>query len=277
MQIKDKPELNPINQESEFLVKTYQPYRPIKEPKSVATTEWSDLPPLKERKSVTTVDIQPKEKLDLNQINQKLEVLVKTYRQDFQPIKESKSVPTTDRQDLRLIKNRKSVATTYQPHFQPIKERESGGMTLPEIIIICFIVGILAQIALPSFLDCSLKARQSEGKQYVSSMNRAQQAYFVEKGAFSNSITAMGLGIKTQTTSYNYSISTTKNAAFSYALPLSERKNLTSYVGAVFLGKENTTTAILCEAKSSGNTQPANPIIENGVPVCAAGSSEISK
>jgi type IV pilus assembly protein PilA len=115
-------------------------------------------------------------------------------------------------------------------------------------------------------------------------MNRAQQAYFAEKGAFSNSLTALSLGIKTQTTNYKYSISATKNAAFSYAVSSHERKSLTSYVGAVFLvpvspaaKNEKTTVSILCAANSPGKTQPPNPIIENDVPVCAAGSSEVSK
>ncbi|NJK74383.1 MAG: hypothetical protein HC942_10225 [Microcoleus sp. SU_5_6] len=112
-------------------------------------------------------------------------------------------------------------------------------------------------------------------------MNRAQQAYFAEKSAFSNSIDALGIGIKTQTTNYNYSTIATKNAAFSYAVSRSETKNLPSYVGAVFLfvspaaNNEKTTLAILCEAKSFGNTQPPNPILQNDIPVCAAGSSEV--
>ncbi|WP_293330967.1 type IV pilin-like G/H family protein [Microcoleus sp. CAWBG58] len=286
MQLKEKPELNQINEQSEFLAKTYQPYRPIKEPKSVAKVDRANLQPIKERKSVTTIDIQPKEKLDLNQINQKLEVLVKNYRQDLPPIKEPKSVVTTNRQDLRSINNRKSVATIYQPYLSPIQEYISGGRNsrIIDFFVVVIIIGILAQIALPSFLDCSLKARQSEGKQYLSSMNRAQQAKYADDGAFSNSITALGIGITTQITNYNYSIDATKNAAFSYALPLKERTNLTSYVGAVFLvpvspaaKNEKTTVAILCQADSPGNTQPPNPILQNNVPVCAAGSSEISK
>jgi type IV pilus assembly protein PilA len=299
MQLKEKPELNQINEQSEFLAKTYQPYRPIKEPKSVAkidrtnlqpikepksvaTTEWPDLPPLKERKSVATTDRQPREKLDLNQINQKLKVLVKTYRQDLQPIKEPKSVATNDRQDLRSIKNCKSVAKTYQPYFSPIKEHKSGTLRFIELSVVVIIIGILAHIALPSFLYCGNKAKQSEGKQYLGSMNRAQQAYFAEYSAFSNSITDLGIGIKTQTTNYNYSAIATKNAAFSYGVARSN--NLRSYVGAVFLvpvspaaNDAKTTVSILCETTSFGKTQPPDPIIENGVPVCAAGTEPLTK
>lgn len=319
MQLKDKPELNQINQKSEALVKTYQPDRPIKESKSVATTdrqdlqpikerksvttdrqdlrpiknrksvaatEWPDLPPLKERKSVATTDRQPREKLDLNQINQKLKVLAKTYRQDLPPLKEPKSVAKVDRQDLQTIKKCKSVAKTYQPHFRPIKEHKSGGGTLRiiEPFVVLIIIGILAHIALPSFLDCSLKARQSEGKQYLGSMNRAQQAYFADKGAFSNSVNDLGINIKTQTPNYKYSTISIKNAAFSYAVSSHERKSLTSYVGAVFLvpvspaaNDAKTTVSILCGATSFGKTQPANPILQNDVPVCAAGTEPLTK
>ena len=265
MQIKEKPELNQINQESEFWVKTYQPYRLIKERKSVATTDRPNLQPLKERKSVATTD-----------------------RPDLQPIKERKSVATTDRQDLRPIKNRKSVAKTYQPHFRPIKERESVATTLLKIIFIYFPLGIIlfVIVAVNVFAELSrcrpYKAMQSEAKQYLGSMNRAQQAKYAENGAFSNSITALGIGIKTQTTNYNYSAIATKNAAFSYGVARSN--NLRSYVGAVFLIPDSqaandakTTVSILCETTSFGNTQPPDPIIENDVPVCAAGSSEVSK
>ena len=158
-----------------------------------------------------------------------------------------------------------------------------GGLTLVELIIVLMIIGILSAIALPSFLGCSNKAKQSEAKQYISSMNRAQQAYFAEKGAFSNSINPLGIGIKTETTNYNYSAIATKNAAFSYGV--SRSNNLRSYVGAVFLlpvsqaaNDAKTTVSILCETNTfERNTQPPNPIIENDVPVCAAGSSEVTK
>jgi type IV pilus assembly protein PilA len=180
-------------------------------------------------------------------------------------------------------------AKTYQLHRYE-KKRESATITLLKIIFIYFplvaiLLTILAAIAL-SFYACGgghSKAKQSEAKQYLSSMNKGQQAYFAEYSAFSNSLTALGIGLKTQTTNYNYSIIATKNAAFSYAVSRSETKNLPSYVGAVFLfvspaaNNEKTTLAILCEATSFGKTQPPDPIIENGVAVCAAGSSKVTK
>lgn len=231
--------------------------------------------------------MQLKEKPELHQINQESEFLAKTYQPD-RPIKEPKSVATTDRTNLQPIKKCKSLAKKYQPDLRPIKKRESAIATLLKITFIYFPLGIILSVivavnAIPDLASCGNKAKHSEAKQYAGSMNRAQQAYFAENRAFSNSITALGLGIKTQTTNYNYSAIATKTAAFSYGV--SRSNNLRSYVGAVFFvgsvspaaKNEKTTASILCETTSFGKTQPPDPIIENGVAVCAAGSSEVSK
>ena len=45
-----------------------------------------------------------------------------------------------------------------------------------------------------------------EAKQYISSINRGQQAYYLENNNFSNSIDNLGLGIKQDTNSYSYRI-----------------------------------------------------------------------
>ena len=174
-------------------------------------------------------------------------------------------------------------AASSEKNLPPDKESKSWvGNLLMFAFISVPVVMILPAIVLPNFLCSANKAKQSEGKQYVGLMNRSQQAKYAEEGAFSNSINGLGLGLKTQTTHYNYSTISTKNAAFSYGV--ARNNNLTSYVGAVFLvpisqaaNKEKTTVSILCAANSPGNTQPPDPILQNGNPVCAAGSSELMK
>ena len=140
------------------------------------------------------------------------------------------------------------------------------------------------------------KARESEAKQYVGSMNRAQQAKFSENSAFANSVDDLGLGIKTKTTNFHYSVNTTKTAAFSYGIPnkdtyetvyfglfhWNKKVELRGYVGAVFLEtnnytKETSTLAISCVAKSPTKTQPPNPILDNGNPTCANGTDPVTK
>jgi type II secretory pathway pseudopilin PulG len=175
-------------------------------------------------------------------------------------------------------------AASSEKNLPPDKKSKSCIGTLLRITFISVpVVIILAAIALPSF-TCggSYKAKQSEAKQYVSAMNKGQQAIYAEEGAFSNSINGLGIGIKTQTTNYNYSIIATKNAAFNYGVARSN--NLTSYVGAVFLvpvsqaaNNQKTTVSILCAANSPRKTQPPDPILQNGNPVCAAGSSLVTR
>lgn len=178
-------------------------------------------------------------------------------------------------------------AASSEKNLPPDKKSKSWVGTLLRIAFISVsvvtilpaVVIILAVIASTSGVSCGGgNTPKREAKQYVSSMNKGQEAKYAEEGAFSNSINGLGIGIKTQTTNYNYSIIATKNAAFNYGVARSN--NLTSYVGAVFLvpvskaaNKEKTTVSILCEANSPGNTQPSAPILKNGNPVCAAGSS----
>jgi len=176
-------------------------------------------------------------------------------------------------------------AASSEKNISPDKKSKSCVGTLLSITFIYVLpVMILAAIAFPFVISCGPphKSKQSEAKQYVSSINKGQQAKYAEDGAFSNSINPLGLGIKTQTTNYNYSTISTKNAAFSYGVARSN--NLRSYVGAVFLvpvsqasNKEKTTVSILCAANSPGNTQLPDPILQNGNPVCAAGSSDVLK
>ncbi len=213
--------------------------------------------------------MQLEEKPELNQINQKSEALVKTYQPD------------------RPITEPKSVAKNYQPDLWPIKKRKSVAVTLLKITFLYFPLGIIlsvivAAIAIPDVASCGgNKAKHSEAKQYVASINKGQQFYYAENNTFSNSISPLGLGIKTQTTNYNYSAIATKNAAFSYGVARSD--NLLSYVGAVFLvpvspadKNEKTTVFIVCAANYPGNIQPANPILQNDVPVCAAGTQPLT-
>jgi prepilin-type N-terminal cleavage/methylation domain-containing protein len=154
------------------------------------------------------------------------------------------------------------------------QKRQDKGFTLIELLVVIIIIGILSAIALPSFLNQANKAKQSEAKQYAGSMNRAQQANFAEAGKFIGFVPALGLGIKTETENYKYSISpaatqavptlvttttTVANIAFG-------RSNvLKSYLGAVALiaqggaGTEKTSTAVLCESKQAGlAAAPAN-------------------
>jgi hypothetical protein len=146
-------------------------------------------------------------------------------------------------------------------------------------------IGVIGAIAVPSFLVSGgggCRPKRGEAIQYVGSMNRAQKVLFIEKSAFATSFDALGLGIKTETTNFKYSIRATKKAAFNYAV--AKENDLKSYVGGVFLvpaknfepnaAKEKiTTTSILCEADFPGTIKPAEPTYEKGKIACGKGTT----
>ncbi|NES98206.1 MAG: hypothetical protein F6K32_24075, partial [Desertifilum sp. SIO1I2] len=116
------------------------------------------------------------------------------------------------------------------------------------------------------------KASLTEVKHYVGSMNRAQQAFYLDNHQFANTVESLGLGINTQTSRFNYSTHTLDNAALSYGIPregiqeyrtvswgvFSWKKKiqpeLKGYIGAVFVipqdaseNQDSQFVDILCE------------------------------
>jgi prepilin-type N-terminal cleavage/methylation domain-containing protein len=162
------------------------------------------------------------------------------------------------------------------------KKKDNEGFTLIELLVVIIIIGILAAIALPSFLNHANKAKQSEAKTYVGSLNRGQQAYFLENSTFATNIDSMGIGVKTDTSNYSYSTTvagTGTTAEFSLNKGTSKKAALKPYIGRVQLGQiaassEATTLAVLCENKVAVAGDAANP---DTTPACAATTVDVSK
>ncbi|MCA1990705.1 MAG: type IV pilin-like G/H family protein [Coleofasciculus sp. S288] len=119
----------------------------------------------------------------------------------------------------------------------------------------------------------------NEAKTYIGAMNRAQQAYQLEFGEFTASISDLGIGMKHPTESYDYSIHTTPLSAFNYATP--RKDTLKGYVGGTFLASANDgtdeflTVAIACESESPEMTRPADPIVRGNVIECSPNTKNI--
>jgi prepilin-type N-terminal cleavage/methylation domain-containing protein len=157
------------------------------------------------------------------------------------------------------------------------QKKQDQGFTLIELLVVIIIIGILSAIALPSFLNQANKAKESEAKQYVGSMNRQQQAYFLEKGEFTTGFSTLGLGIATQTTNYTYDI--TSDQVNANVVNIADPENTTTlraYVGAATIGSldtgETTTLAVLCQSTSPAAAASAGVTFgANNVPTCDTG------
>lgn len=152
------------------------------------------------------------------------------------------------------------------------------------IMVMAPVVGYFVVFGTPGqcngFINKACKAKQWEGKAYAGAINRAQQGYYLEHHKFASSIEALGLGIQSRTKTYEYSIRTTPESAIVYAVPTAELTKA-GYVGGVFLGKtqqgEDTTLAILCEAKGQEATLKVKPLLKNGLPTCPRESSPLNQ
>ncbi len=193
--------------------------------------------------------------------------------------------------------------------IQHILNKKNGekGFTLIELLVVIIIIGILAAIALPSFLNQASKARQSEAKTYTGSMNRSQQAYYLEKQQFAPNLTTLAVGIANKTENYGYGVALagaktatgTNQSVGLFAAPFNAvtagagtnpdtvtgnaAGAIKSYVGGVNIAtpagtNEATTLAILCEAQlapvnggNAGSALVANAptFYTDAVPKCA--------
>lgn len=189
------------------------------------------------------------------------------------------------------------VADLPQDPVTPPKPKRPRRWILRLIIYGSLGFGLIA-LVLPSYtsVGCGNKARSSEGKTYVGSMNRAQQAFWIEKQAFGRSIPALDMGIKEETDNFKYEVQSFELVTYQYGVPKNDKAK--SFVGAVFVvpeksqtyqgsnqkanqtseskpsaKKELTTVVILCESSKIGvNMKLPNPTLQNGTLNCAEGT-----
>ncbi len=166
------------------------------------------------------------------------------------------------------------------------KKNGEQGFTLIELLVVIIIIGILAAIALPSFLNQANKAKQSEAKTYVGTLNKGQQAYYTEKNRFGSDVAILGVGVKTDTENYTFTSAGTTAATvtgnFATSKGTAKAVALRGYAGRVQLHTITTTSdvtslAVLCEANQAGVTAPTDPGLGDSSvgPTCAANQSAV--
>lgn len=130
-----------------------------------------------------------------------------------------------------------------------LNKTKNRGFTLIELLVVVIIIGILAAIAVPAYLNQASKARQSEGKTYLSTIVRAQQVYIIEKRRFACNGEIRFLGVAEATNNYRYNLECSTGigliAVTNQAIPLSTTR---AYLGGVSVSGDPADALItICE------------------------------
>ncbi|MEM1279635.1 MAG: type IV pilin-like G/H family protein [Cyanobacteria bacterium P01_H01_bin.152] len=142
------------------------------------------------------------------------------------------------------------------------EKKAQGGFTLIELLVVIIIIGILAAIALPAFLNQANRARESEASNYVGAVNRGQQAYFLEELQFATELAQMEVAVPNTTKNFTYgdaqtaptagdlSSTDTQLWAAVYAVPNAD--TLKGFAGLVYNNPNNSQAVLLCRDAVAG-------------------------
>jgi len=164
-----------------------------------------------------------------------------------------------------------SVAVRLMLSLAGHRPRPTAGFTILELMIVTLITGLLASIALPSFLQHTNRAKEAQAANYVGAMNRAQQGYFYENSHFAPSLEALGFSRISNADSYDYTIALATTPAQVMAVEARPQEGtLQGYTGLVYTtvdaGNTLTMTSVVCAL--DGATAPT-------VNVGASGAVEV--
>jgi prepilin-type N-terminal cleavage/methylation domain-containing protein len=83
---------------------------------------------------------------------------------------------------------------------------QQKGFSLTELMIVVAIIGILATIAIPSFMSYQAKTKQVEAKNSLVAIHTGEVAYFAENNGYIDDFNAIGFGLTGSTQRYYYEL-----------------------------------------------------------------------
>lgn len=177
-------------------------------------------------------------------------------------------------------------AAKYLQHLNKKKaDNQEQGFTLIELLVVVIIIGVLAAVALPNLLGQVGKARETEAKNAMGSINRTQQAYHFEKQNFAPTLSDTDLasnnvlGVVVDSTYYSFTSTTasgtsaTQTSAVADA-PASASNGVRPYSSAIgFATSAGQYSSVVCQ---TDQIQDAAVKATAGVtPACDTGSTPL--
>jgi prepilin-type N-terminal cleavage/methylation domain-containing protein len=96
--------------------------------------------------------------------------------------------------------------------------QKTKGFTLVELMVVIVIIGILAAVAIPKFLDASQKAKASEFPTLLTAIYTGQLAYNAEKGSYVTTFAFLrdsaGVDVPSSSRWFLYNLSAAGTTAF---------------------------------------------------------------
>lgn len=128
---------------------------------------------------------------------------------------------------------------------------DERGFTLIELLVVILIIGILAAIAIPSFLNQKDKANDAAAKSYLRNAQTADETYFTDNNTYAPDLTTL-VGVESSLSQYPDGVAAdVRVSGSSTGYTLSARSKGTS--GVVYqITKSGSTITRSCSPASTG-------------------------
>jgi type IV pilus assembly protein PilA len=143
--------------------------------------------------------------------------------------------------------------------FRTRKNKQQFGFTLIELLMVMLLIGILSAISMPNFINQVGKARQTEAKNNLGTIGRAQQNYHFEHKTFASTLTQLSSNNLFTPKYYSYPIPDTATDSLFKQRAIAINANedqIRDYAMGVYFNAGSYVIA-LCEGKSIGEVVEA--------------------
>ena len=156
------------------------------------------------------------------------------------------------------------------------KTKKETGFTLIELLVTVIIIGILAAVAMPNLISQVQKSRQTEAKNNLGSINRAQQSERFEEGTF---VLLADLPITITSKYYTYAdagVPDSLQAIYTATVITKFERDMLDYSAAISQIVGGNNTSVICEQNiADGAISPIIPTVTSGITNCSTGTTRV--